>query len=554
MNNQDPQILWDHQTAARQPAETLPESQSPTSLDIPLLEALIEAYRKQEVQQSSKGETVKVSQALSSLAVVYEKIRNAVDFRAEHLFRRNAIERILRRRWLGRETTRITTSALLKELIWGAYFPNDSIPKTRVEQLNQVLEKYEVLKDSVGKNGSWTEWFLDLAATEIDEVLVGNFANQAWAKATATWVKGHYDWKDPLSTKEKNLLFFAAADRAFLRADDQVLRYHLWLQFFPTWEELKPNELGLITQSLHTVKKEIEEIVAHPLSHQLFRLFRRQTPSLWVLKEVLDRSPSPQALLQDQKTLFVKIRETCQKKYGQTGQKVRQGIVRSIIYILATKAILAVIIELPYERFVGQTSLLPLLINLVFPPFLMFLVGLLIQVPGEKNTNRIIRHVQDFLTSHESEEIKIPLHLLSAKKGRGLTARVFAFFYLLLFVSLFGGISYLLLGLGFTWVSLVIFFFFVSLVLLFGFRVRWTAQELLVVEEKEGIFTSLINILSLPFIDVGARLSRGLMKFNFLTVVLDFIIEAPLKLIIDVIGDFTGFIRKKREEVIEVPM
>jgi len=49
-------------------------------------------------------------------------------------------------------------------------------------------------------------------------------------------------------------------------------------------------------------------------------------------------------------------------------------------------------------------------------------------------------------------------------------------------------------------------------------------------------------------------LSQGLAKLSFLMVIMDFLIEAPLKTIISVIEEWTSFIRERREEVVSVPM
>ena len=53
------------------------------------LNPVFQAYQEKELarQREASLPKVKVSQALSSLALVYEKVRTAVDFRAEHLFR-----------------------------------------------------------------------------------------------------------------------------------------------------------------------------------------------------------------------------------------------------------------------------------------------------------------------------------------------------------------------------------------------------------------------------------------------------------------------------------
>jgi hypothetical protein len=116
-----------------------------------------------------------------------------------------------------------------------------------------------------------------------------------------------------------------------------------------------------------------------------------------------------------------------------------------------------------------------------------------------------------------------------------------------------GSIAYGLDKLHFNIISAIIFFIFLSLVLLFGYRVRFTASELMVTGEKEGFLSNLFNNLTLPFLRLGFWLSRGLSKLNFLIILMDFLIEAPLKIIIEVVDEWTSFIREKREELVEVP-
>ncbi len=107
--------------------------------------------------------------------------------------------------------------------------------------------------------------------------------------------------------------------------------------------------------------------------------------------------------------------------------------------------------------------------------------------------------------------------------------------------------------LKFNLLSGIIFFMFLSLVLLFGYRVRYTASELNVTGTREGIISHLFTNLTLPFINLGIWISEGLAKFNFLIVLLDFLIEVPFKRIIAVFEEWTAFIRERREEAVEVP-
>src|SRR3990167_2091358 len=60
-----------------------------------LVKAVEEIKEKSPIDEYSK---LTVSQTVSFLALVYEKVRNAIEYREDHLIRRAAIERILRRR------------------------------------------------------------------------------------------------------------------------------------------------------------------------------------------------------------------------------------------------------------------------------------------------------------------------------------------------------------------------------------------------------------------------------------------------------------------------
>ena len=68
-------------------------------------------------------------------------------------------------------------------------------------------------------------------------------------------------------------------------------------------------------------------------------------------------------------------------------------------------------------------------------------------------------------------------------------------------------------------------------------------------DRKEGVLSSLVDFIFLPILRVGQWLSAEVAKLNFLGLVLDFIIEAPLKAFIAVIDEWVRFVRTKKEEI-----
>ena len=68
--------------------------------------ALLKSWLNPPLNKMSSVVKISVSQTVSFAAFLYEKMRNAVEFREEHLIRRAAVERIMKRRMILNENGR----------------------------------------------------------------------------------------------------------------------------------------------------------------------------------------------------------------------------------------------------------------------------------------------------------------------------------------------------------------------------------------------------------------------------------------------------------------
>jgi len=532
------------------------------------IDELISIYqKKQAISKKDLGPKLRVNQTLSSLASVYEKIRNAVDFRGEHLFRRNAIERILRRLWIGNGDSQKIAETLIKELIWSRYLKNDSIPKRKIVKTGEIIAKYQKTKKYLPAKDY--DWVLKLASAEIDETIINQSEKEVWVEAVCGWFNKYYQWQEEINQQTKDILLYVAVHRSLIKSDDAFINFHLLCKLHPEWKAKNEAEKEEAVTNFAAIKKEIETWTSHPYSNSLFRLVNKNIPPFIILKDIIEETEPDnlESVLKNHDSLDKKITAICTRKYQETRAKVKRGIIRSIIYIFATKMILAFLLEIPVDwwyirkefgeeiklfsgRFFTNFKIIPLAINLTLPPLLMFLIGFMIHTPGEDNTKIIIERIRSFTTPVKTEKTG---YSLAKNEKKSIWEKAFGIVYIALFVGVFYLVSMGLAKLGFNFISIGIFFFFVCLVFLFGFRVRWAAQELMVANKKENFLETIVNFLSLPFLDVGIKLSAGIAKFNFLIFILDFLIEAPLKSIIDAIGEWASMIRKKQEEVVEVP-
>jgi len=508
---------------------------------------LLNFYYKwwEEKQKTEEKEKIKAGGGIETLAFVYEKIRNAIEYKGENLLRRYATERILRRyAWINSSWDyQKIAELIIKELIWARYLKEEEVNVGKINEVEKILRKFlPLLKFSQEKG--WKDWIFTVTSCEIENCLCPHIIDEGYLEVISEWIKNNYLISE-LSEEEKNIQIFLAVGRSFLKLDDPNLSWYLLKKRYPSVSS---------PQELLEAKEKITSELNHPLGLPLFRFTRKTLAQFFILKEIIEKNfPHKINFVFDKpEKLKEEVEEICEKKYLETREKINRGIIRSIIYIFATKVLIALLLEIPYELFFfKKINFLPIGINVIIPPTLMLFLGSTIKVPGEENTQKIIREINSFVYKKENIS-KTPI-FLSQRTSISLLKKIFTFLYALLFILIFGGLTYLLIKIKFNIISLGVFFIFLSLVLLFGFRVRYNASEVFAVEEKEGLFLRLLDNLSLPFLNLGFWLSKSLAKLNVLMIVMDFMIEAPLKSIIRVFEEWLNFIKEKKREVVEVP-
>jgi hypothetical protein len=185
-------------------------------------------------------------------------------------------------------------------------------------------------------------------------------------------------------------------------------------------------------------------------------------------------------------------------------------------------------------------------INVLFPPILMTVVALLIRMPKKENEAKIIEEVKDISLNSLSKKSFV----IKQPRKRGIVANgIFHLIYTLTFLFSIFIIFSVLNRWGFNVFSSILFVFFLTLVSFFGIRIRRPVKELLVIDKRDNLITLIIDFFSLPFVSMGRWLSGKFSKLNFIAFFLDFIIEAPFKLLVEIIEDLFGFLKEKKEDV-----
>ncbi len=189
---------------------------------------------------------------------------------------------------------------------------------------------------------------------------------------------------------------------------------------------------------------------------------------------------------------------------------------------------LVLILEMPLDYYIEkQVNYFSLGINVLFPPFLMFLISLMIRVPSKKNTQKILEEVIKIVYSQKPQmaiiRIKKPVRYGS------LLDITFKILYFILFLLSFSLIIYILNKLDFNILSGFIFILFLCLISFFGTTLRQTAKEYLVLTPRDSFITLLLDLISLPILAMGKFISEKLSKLNFFIFIFDFILKRHSK-------------------------
>jgi hypothetical protein len=212
--------------------------------------------------------------------------------------------------------------------------------------------------------------------------------------------------------------------------------------------------------------------------------------------------------------------------------------------LLITKAVIGLLIEIPYDLYVvGAIALVPLAVNLLFPPLFIALSGATLRIPSNENKQAIIDNLAGLLYEPAAEPAKLKPPRRVAK------SRIFNVLYLLIFVTVFYFVARGLALLGFNLLQGVIFFIFLSTASFLGYRLSLQIKELELVPTSEGIVGLLRDTFYAPFVVVGRRISYRFARLNIIAQILDNVIELPLTTVLRLLRQWTAFLRNKQDEI-----
>lgn len=537
----------------------IPEASETDAIKLsPVTEALLKALTAPTAKESIvEGDQYKVSQAVSFFGFAYEKIRNAIEFNEEHLIRRMAIARIVRRRLAINPKGDNEGENVMRELLWGRYVPENGVSVHDVKNIQHIINQYQAFfsyvksTHNVKNVDNLGDIVMNLMSCEIEESVSKDQA----AKQSALVYYFFQVLKNKVSIEhtddtKKDMYFYAAVEKGFAKNDKPFIIYHFFTLKYGPLAGKSHDDIKKIASEFSVFMGDVYEVLRNKHSETLVKFVKKQVPPFKILYGIIKKHQSHALkILSNKDSLKQEVDALCKEKYLQTGVKLRNAAVRSITYIFLTKMVFVLLIEIPLSKLLyDDVELSAVFVNTLLPPIMMGLIVSIITPPSAKNTERIFDRVMNIIDFDPSFEDQKSLITTNTPQKRPGLIFIFTILYLTSFSIILGGVYYFLEILGFNLVSKSIFIFFVSVVTFFAYRIRQTAKEY-VLESTNNVVISFLTFLFLPILYLGKMFSEQVSKINLFIVFFDYLIEAPFKFIIDIVEEWTKFLRDRKDEL-----
>ena len=297
---------------------------------------LIQRHRAwyESLQIKEGASFLHVDEVASKVAAFYEKLRGIIEWKEEHLLRRAAIERMLKRRVFLMEDGEDIAGPLVLELIRGGHFPNDSIEERKVMIIQRLIQKYVfIIKNSPPSDEKLRiqlfGWILGIAACEVENVLSPRQKEIALIDFMTDLMTERIKIKEGvlvvggISEEEKKKQIFIAVQRALFKLDPSIISYHLLRFYYPKWEALPQEQFEQVAHDIYSIQEKIEKDLKHRLAENIYKIFERYDTSYLILGDILSQDPAgPQEKLSQPEKLEYLVTEAYNKRLKSSKEKL----------------------------------------------------------------------------------------------------------------------------------------------------------------------------------------------------------------------------------------
>ncbi len=504
--------------------------------------------------------TIHVDEVALKVAAFYEHIRTIVDWKEEHLMRRAAIIRKIKRRFLDLELNNFSikdiAESLVLELIRGGYFPNDKIEETKISDVQKVIDKYIFIfknspENKKGKAGlQFYNRLLEIASCEIEETLAPSIKEMSLIDYMFELMKERIKINENiLKNEEKDIQIYIAVQQALFKLDNPIISYNLIKYKYPQWDNPSEEELLKLAQNIYKIWNSIENDLVHPFGKKFYAICEKYDTAYLLIGDILSKENTEQISkeISEPSLLEGYIRSAYSKRLEDLKAKIRRAAIYSTVSIFITKILSLIILEVILEKiFNVNFKAVTLIIDILIPTVLMAILVITVKPPSKKNINLVIIEIMKIFYHKE----KIDTYEIKTSRKKGIITRfTLSLTYLLGACISFGFIFWVFHYFEFPITFIIINIIFIALILFAGTAVKKRSQELTIEDEQEGFLGFASDILFLPIAGVGRWLSNTWRQYNVITAFFNALIDMPFSVFVEFLERWRYFIKEKKEEL-----
>lgn len=533
---------------------------------------LILKYQEIFKPQPPEGAVVHVDEIASKVASLYEKARGIVDWKEEHLIRRTAIERALKRRLISKLSGRGLASnlrlgkiaePLVLELTRGGHFPNGKIPKRKLVEVQKVLDKYiYILQNNplsrkgappkIKRKVNFYNWILEIAACEIEEILDLPLKENALIEYMTDLIAGkiQVEPKAAMSEAEKRIQTYIAVHQTLFRLDAPIISYRLLKYRYPAWTNPPSPWLERMTKGILAVGEQIESDLHHPLANNFVAICEKYDTPYLILGDILKSSSQKPAEIPRQFAHPKRLNGLVEKFYRRRLSTLKSRLFRMAVYstlsVFVASGFSLFVIEVPIAKFFyGHFQPLAIFVDIILPTVLMFALVAMVRLPRESNLVRVKEEVRKIVYQQRKEDT----YEIRANKKRGpLTMLIISLLYLAVSLLSLGFVFWIFYLARVPITSVYIDTLNVAVIVFAALIIRQRAKEL-VVEERANFLEFLIDALSVPMARIGQWLANKWKEYNIVSVFFTILIDVPFMTLVEFVENWSSFIKEKKAQL-----
>jgi len=532
---------------------------------------LISYYQnwRQSLQPKEGITTIHVDEVASKVAAFYEKIRTIVDWKEEHLMRRAAIIRKLKRRFFNLELSaekempeiqKEVAESLVLELIRGGHFPNDKIEEVKILGVQRIINKYVFILKNIPEIKNKREklqfynWILEIAACEIEETISPLIKENGLINYMFELMKERIRVNEGvfkigvLKEEEKNIQIYIAVQQALFKLDHPIISYNLLKYKFPYWNNQTIEQFSETAKNIYKIWKDIEKDLSNYLGKKFYAICEKYDTPYLLLGDVL--SEENREVVKEISNPEI-LETLAEKAYEKRLSTLKHRLFRAAFYttlsVLLGNGLSLFLIEIPLARLIhGRFTPLSIIVDIFESTFLMFLFVATVKLPSKRNLSLVIIETMKIVYQAKKTdiyEIKIP------RKKKLITQFIITIIYLFS-ASVSLAILVLIFELAkFPITSVIINIIFIPITISAGLAVRRKSEELTVEEKKGGFFGFLIDIFSLPMAGLGKWLANKWKRYNAIAAFFNALIDMPFLVFVEFLEQWRFFLKEKKEEI-----